>query len=117
MMALLFWQNAAALCARTDPPADGGPVRERGKPVVVGHVTVEYDAGGHPHSDGRFYPDHSDADSIAARRNQGDPDPLDKWWVLDVIATDPAAIEAAALAAQLRTGTTTENTQPGRAET
>jgi hypothetical protein len=109
MMGLLFWHSVAAVCARTDQPADheptpSGRADDQAQGVVVGYVTVEYDADGHPHSDGRFYTDAADAADVVSRRNgaEGEPaEPLDQWWVLPVTARGPAAAAAAA-AAHLR---------------
>jgi len=97
---LPFWTALAGAWARSDALAAGQ--------LVVGFVTVEYDANGQPHSDGRFYPDQAEAEDLASRRNRGEGEPtnpLDRWWVVPVIATDPAAAAAAAQAAQLRSST------------
>jgi hypothetical protein len=95
---LPFWTALAGAWARADALAGG-------QQVVLGHLTIEFDANGQPHSDGRFYPDQAEAEDVAGRRNRGEGEPtnaLDRWWVVPVIATDPAAAAAAAQAAQLR---------------
>jgi hypothetical protein len=101
---LPFWAALAGAWARTDTLAAGQ--------LVVGFVTVEYDAHGTPHSDGRFYTDQGVAEDLASRRNRGEgepTDPLDRWWVLPVMAQDPAAVGAAAQAAQLRIRPSTDH--------
>jgi hypothetical protein len=98
----LMWASMAAARTQTDEP--GQPATE------VGYVTVEYDATGHPHTDSRFYTDRAAAEAVAERRNDAErqpSEPLDRWWVLPVSATDPAAADAAAQAAQLRTRSST----------
>jgi hypothetical protein len=109
-LALLLWQGVAAGLDHTDERADrprrrlGWPSLRRGR--VVGYVTVEFDATGVPHSDGRFYTDLGDAADVASRRNEAEHEPadlLDRWWVLPVIARDRGAAAAAAQAAHLQT--------------
>jgi hypothetical protein len=79
---------------------------------VVGWLTVEFDVAGRPLADGVLYTDRDLAHDIVDRRNaaEGDPELLERWFVLAVRAETADARQAAQHAERVAAGFTTGQT-------